>query len=298
MRILQIGNSHPRNQEFIQRICAKLGHEYHRSYTLQYSDIEFDIVWSPGQWFHPDRFPNSKILYGPQFWVFPDANHPIFHETDKSQSSRCIYTCLSQWNYAVYNEFVDLSASNIPFKCLPFGLHIQECPVKDSIEFDCIIYFKARHPYCLQFVVDFVNSKKLSYKVFSYGSYKLDDYLAAVKKCKFVIWVGSHESQGFAVAECLLSNTPIFVFDVLSMKDEFAEGKFTYTSYTQKLLATTASYWDSRCGVKVTSEDEFCSQFDDFFTNLKQFKPWEFVSETLSDEVCFKRICDAFGINA
>ena len=63
MRILQIGASHPRNEEFIQRICSKLNYEYHRSSNYQCPDRGYDLVWSPSQWFNPDRFPNSKILY-------------------------------------------------------------------------------------------------------------------------------------------------------------------------------------------------------------------------------------------
>jgi hypothetical protein len=296
MRILQIGASHPRNEEFIQRICFKFNYEYHRSLNYQCPDRGYDLVWSPSQWFNPDRFPNAKILYGPQFWVFPNPNHRMFSEAQKKHGSRCIFTCLSQWNYEVYTEFVDLSVSAIPFKCLPFGLDIQTCPVKSVPEFDCIIYFKARNPECLTFVTDYLSIKNIKYKIFKYGSYVLDEYLQALKKCSFVIWIGSHESQGFAVSECLASNTPLYIFDAQSMKDEYVDGRFTYLHHTEILKATTVPYWDSRCGERVSSENEFSEKFDSFIAQLDQYRPWEFVNETLSDEVCFKRICDAFGI--
>ena len=43
--------------------------------------------------------------------------------------------------------------------------------------------------------------------------------MAALKQARFCIWIGRHESQGFAFQECLASNVPILVWDVQSMKD-------------------------------------------------------------------------------
>jgi hypothetical protein len=94
----------------------------------------------------------------------------------------------------------------------------------------------------------------------------------------------------------MASNTPVYIYSVKTMKEEFAKGQWCYDGYSQPLNAITASYWDARCGHIVSSQEEFCREFDGFIENLQQYKPWEFVSETLSDDVCFKRICDAFGI--
>jgi hypothetical protein len=296
MKILQVGASHPRNQEFFERVCAKLGHEYHQSGSSNLPDRGYDLIWSPGQWFNPDRFPNAKILYGPQFWVFPNPKHPFFSEARKEHGSRCIFTCLSPWVQTLYREFMNISVSNIPFVPLPFGVNIPPLVEKGECEFDCILYFKNRHPDLLKFATEFLKMKGLRYRVFIYGSYTLADYCQTLKKSKFVIWIGTHESQGFGIGECMASNTPLYIYTVKSMKEEYSDKKFVYEGYTESLHAVTASYWDPSCGEIVSSQDEFCNQFDDFIEKVDQYRPWEFVNKTLSDEVCFKRICDAFGL--
>jgi hypothetical protein len=296
MKFLQIGASHPRNEEFFKRICANLGHEYHHSGGPNCIDRGYDLVWSPGQWFNPDRFPNSKILYGPQFWVFPNPSHPMFSEARKEHRNRCIFTCLSPWVQTLYHEFMDISKSTIPFVPLPFGVNIPPLTKKDNCTLDCIVYFKNRDPLLLQFATDFLQMKGLRFKVFTYGSYTLEDYCQTLKKTRFVIWIGTHESQGFALEECMASNTPLYIYTVKTMKEEYVSGDFYYKNYKEPLNAITASYWDSSCGEIVSSQEEFCSQFDSFIAKLDTYTPWEFVTKNLSDEVCFKRLCAAFGL--
>lgn len=296
MKFLQVGYSHLRNSEFMRRACQKYNIEYTEVNGPGFSDNKYDIIWSPSIWINPDLYPSSKFIFGPQFWVLPDHNHPFFTQSNPEHSSRCIFTCLSPWILNLYNEITDLSKSNIQFLPLPFGLDIQPFR-KEIIEYDCIIYYKARHPSLLDFIISELNILSLKYKIYRYGSYNRSEYIESLGKSRFVIWIGSHESQGFGFQECLATGTPIFVYDVKSLKDEYSQsGKFNYTEYPQELNATTASYWDLRCGMKVYSNEEFIKQFPIFISKLDSFCPSEYVQETLSDEVCFKRFLNALQI--
>jgi len=295
MKFLQVGGAHKRNQEFIERACKKFNIEYHFINYLNFPDNNYDIIWCPGVWINPDLYPSSKFIYGPHFWVFPESNHPFFTESKPEHANRCVYTTLSNWNFSVYNEITDLSKSNIPFIPLPFGLDIQPY-IKNEIEYDCIIYFKNRDPSLLEFAKSELDKKSIKYKIYLCGSYELNDYINTLKKTKYVIWIGSHESQGFAFEECLATGTPIFVYDVKSMKNEYLHGNFLYTNYNQELLATTASYWDSRCGMKVYSNEEFINTLPEFINSVDSFRPSDFIKETLTDEVCFQRFLDVFKI--
>ena len=238
----------------------------------------------------------SKFIFGPQFWVFPDPNHPFFTESNPDHFNRCIFTALSDWIIPLYNEFVDLSKSNIPFIPLPFGLDIQES-TKSEIEYDCIIYVKRRHSSLVDHVKTVVEANSLRYRVFTYGSYERNDYLNTLRKTRFVIWVGSHESQGFGVQECLATGTPILVYDVESMKDECEHGHFTYAHFHQeKMLATTVPYWDSRCGMIVKTNQEFTDTLGPFLEKLDSFHPSDYIKETLTDEICFKRFLETLQV--
>ena len=296
MKFLQVGGSHPRNSEFMRRACNKYMIEYHEVGGPGFSDTSYDIIWCPGIWINPDLYPKSKFIFGPQFWVLPDPNHPFFTQSKPEYASRCIFTCLSPWIVDLYSEITDLSKSNIPFLPLPFGLDIEESE-KGVIEYDCLVYYKARHPSLLDFTKSVLHTSSLTYKIYTYGSYDRSEYIQTLRKSRFVIWVGSHESQGFGFQECLASGTPIYVYDVKSLKDECSpNGQFNYTQHPQALNATAASHWDSRCGIKVYSNQEFMERFLEFINNLGSFSPSDYVKETLSDEICFKRFLDALCI--
>ena len=296
MKFLQVGGSHPRNSEFMRRTCYKFNIEYQEVGGPGFQDNDYDIIWCPGTWINPDLYPKSKFIFGPQFWVLPDPNHPFFTQSNPEHASRCVFTCLSHWIRDIFGEIYDISKSNIPFLPLPFGLDIQESK-KDIIEYDCLVYYKARHPSLLDFTKSVLDISSLSYKLYTYGSYDRTDYLQSLRKSRFAIWVGSHESQGFGFQECLATGTPIYVYDVKSLKDECSpNGRFNYTEYSQPLNATTASHWDSRCGMKVYSNQEFVDKLPEFISKLDSFRPSEYVKETLSDEVCFKRFLDALHI--
>lgn len=293
MKLLQVKNAHPRNTEFIIRACALFGIDYHNTHVSCPDNNNYDIIWAPTEWIDPDNYPNTRFIFGPHFWVFPDTESPLFMKSRGEHAKRCIYVCLSDWNRAVMNEFIDLSKQVIPHLPIPFGIQTEVAIVpKTMYEYDCIIYCKARHPTFLNLCAGFLRERNMNYVVFRYGSYEKDDYFAALAKARFVIWIGSHESQGFALEECLASNTPIYVYDVTSMKCEFNDNRYVYEDSSKQLLATSAPYWSDQCGIKVRTHDEFISRFPEFLRNISSYTPAAYVQATLTDRVCFQRILD------
>jgi hypothetical protein len=294
MSLLHIGGGHPRNIEFIQRACKLFNITYYHTNNTEIPNEGHTIIWSPMSWIDPDRYPSSKILFGPHFWVFPNPTDPLFIKATPDHAKRCVYLCLSDWNKQVYTEFIPESRQIIPFVPIPFGLDIEAKP-KGTSELDCIIYFKARHPALLNACKAFVESKGLRYKVYSYGSYTREEYVDTLRKTHFAIWIGSHESQGFGLQECLATGTPIYLWDVTTMKEEWYSG-FSYQQHSERLLATSAPYWSDDCGLKVYSQAEFEMRFDEFHTRLPSYHPADYVSKTLTDRVCFQRFLDALSI--
>ena len=70
MKLLQVGWAHDRNREFIIRACHLYGIEYHHTHDATPPDYSYDIIWAPQHWINPDRYPHSKILFGPHFGYF------------------------------------------------------------------------------------------------------------------------------------------------------------------------------------------------------------------------------------
>jgi hypothetical protein len=296
MKLLHIKWGHPCNVEFIIRACRIFNIEYQYTDDSSPPDRQYDIIWAPTAWIDPDRYPTSKILFGPHFWTFPNPSDPLFTQAKPEHASRCIYLCLSDWVKTLYNEFVPISNQIIPFVPFPFGLDIQAFPKQEPYEYDCIIYYKAVDPARLDWCISYITYSGLRYKLYRYGSYQRDEYLSTLQKTRFVIWLGSHESQGFALEECLATNTPIYLYDVRTMKEEYVNGRYNYLHHSEQLLATAAPYWSDQCGIKVFSNDEFVSRLPEFMDALPQYEPAKYIQNTLTDDVCFKRMTDAIRI--
>lgn len=83
------------------------------------------------------------------------------------------------------------------------------------------------------------------------------------------------------------------------MKEEYntSNNRFNYQEFiSTDLPATSASYWDPRCGKLITSLDDLENQFSHFLSSLTSYKSHEFFNETLTGKLCMRRFLDALHI--
>jgi len=250
---------------------------------------DWDLVFIPTEYIEPERFPNSKtIMYGPQNFVFVNG---VWSKNSGQFPSNCFYNLLSDWVIDVQNEFGGLSLAT---KSLPFAVDTELFkPVDSHKAYDCFIYFKSRHTDELKHVINALNEKKLTYNLIVYGNYKEEDYIQTLHSSKFGIWIGRHESQGFALEEALSCNVPLLVFDCTSMFQEFNEkNEVCYKNELGKysLKATSVPYWSDTCGIKFTELSQFEMNLDRMIQEYNSFQPRAFVEATLSPQACADRL--------
>jgi len=286
-----LGGGHRNNHQSMIRMCKLFNIEFVESSNLNNLE-EYDILWLYDKFIDPINFPEKlKVIYGPQLFVFPNGN--ICGKTVKEWENKAIFNCLSPWIKELYNEISDIKTPVIP---LPFGVNTDK--FKPIIEIkdrkDYFIYSKFRNPEILNNVKKMCEKIKYTQHIFTYGNYNEEDYLKELQKSRFGIWIGCHESQGFALQEALSCDIPLIVFNVKSLKDEFNNGRFVYNHLPQKLNATSISYWSEKCGEVIYDVKEFVDSYDKLEKNIQNYKPRDFILENLSDFVCMKRILDYF----
>lgn len=285
-------------------------HEKNFLALAQYPNIEFDIIdnprlissvdigkykyiYSPGILLPPaitERFSNTLFILGPHISVFP--NPQICSAI--SYKKNVIYVQPSKWAHDVWaqNEI----CNGIQFKILPFGVDVEKfCPsllktaAGEPQQKKAFIYFKRRHPAELAAMKEFLESAGYQVCVFDYvKKYQEQHYINTLREPGiFGVWIGSHESQGFALEEALSCNVPLLVWNVTSMNQEHGGNLPDYP-------ATTIPYWDERCGEHFTNYYELARIFPRFLQGIeeKKYSPRNYILENLTFEKCEKKFID------
>ena len=282
-------NAHHKNVESIRKMMTANGVSYTECDDLRQIDDSYTLAICCTRFFPPDAFPkNCKVVYGPQFFVFPDdPTHPIHKHS--YEPGRFFYNSLSPWVKTIHEQFApDIG---LKFIACPFGVDVHSIRTvpPPSQRSKVMIYLKHRHPDLGNRVLGFLQSKNIEYHLIQYGSYKDIEFKNKLQNTKFVIWIGSHESQGFAFQETLASNIPILLWDVISMHDEYSNG-YPYSGYGQPLLATTANVWSPECGVKIFNENELELAFNEMNSKIDTFSPRKVIGETVSLKVAYQNM--------
>lgn len=292
MKILFVDTPcHRKNKEGFDLLVKKNTIEATITTDTNYFHQEYDLVIIPSQAIPPYMFPNTKrIMYGPHNFVFANG---IWAGPQQTFPGHCFYNILSDWVYELQKEFNGLS---LPAKMIPFPVDTDRfCPSLAEYKYDCFIYFKNRKMEHRQKAIEAVKALGLSYVLVEYGSYKEEEYLEILRSSRFGVWVGCHESQGFALQEALSTNVPLVVWNVKSMFDEYNRSNeicYKEDQKRYKLTATSVPYWDSRCGELLYDEKDLYSMIERMSKQYATFTPREFVLETLSPKACYNRLID------
>ena len=242
----------------------------------KYDLEQFNCVYSPSDPINTSLYPNIKFIFGPHFSVFP------FNNLEDIKYNNSIYIQPSEWSVNIWKN--NSLCNNLTIKNYCFGVDTEIFKPSNIIRNKVFIYFKNRNPKELYYIEKFLNNKNIEYKVFSYKEgYNENNYLEYLKQSKYGIWIGCHESQGFALEEALSCNVPLLVWNVKYMSQEY---KCNYPNYS----ATSIPYWDSSCGEFFYNIHDMYNTFVIFIENINnnKYNPREYILKNLSIEVCEK----------
>jgi glycosyltransferase involved in cell wall biosynthesis len=202
-----------------------------------------------------------------------------------------IYNVLSEWQKKLFETLV--KNPFVRFESLPFPVDTDK--FAPSTKENCFfVYIKHRHPSRIQVALQQIFSHQLlqSYncRIFEYGSYSEEEYLTFLKKAKFGIHIGSHESQGFALQEALSCNCPLLIYSVCLLQEEWNKTQgFVWKHLPYYAPADSASWFNEvECGIilrRTITEDDIAS----FINNIDSYTPREYILRNLHKDVCARR---------
>jgi glycosyltransferase involved in cell wall biosynthesis len=244
---------------------------------------EIDCIFSPSLPLNIDalnRFANIKFIFGPHFSVLPDIKVMFI------KNNNAVYIQPSEWSKNIWKSFY--LCNNLNLQVLPFGVDTdkfkndKELKDRDKV----FIYYKYRDPNELEYLEKFLKYKNINYEIFSYDKkYDEEKYLSFLKDAKYGIWLGCHESQGFALEEALSCNVPLLIWDVKTMNQE-------YNSDYDKYVATCIPYWNELCGEYFYEKENLEETFNTFIDKLYNYNPRKYILDNLTYEICENKLIE------
>lgn len=222
----------------------------------------------------------ENCIIGPQVWFF-DAHVEFLR--DHLDYFKC-FIVPSDWVKNLVIEKFKFPKNKI--EVWPVG--IKTSNLNKNIKYDCLVYSKRRTKEELSQILNFLDSKNLSYNVVSYGNYSESDLELLSNQSRFCFMLNGTESQGIAVQEIMATDTPMFVWDLTDWNDQGPDWS---------VPATSVPYWSSECGEKFYHKSEMGETFEKFYSRIGEYTPRNFVENNLSYQKSVNKLLEILNAN-
>lgn len=121
-----------------------------------------------------------------------------------------------------------------------------------------------------------------SFQEIRYGFYREEEFRAALDRCRTMIFLCEHETQGIAYQQALSCNVPILAWD----RGGYWQDPTYFPDRVKFQPVTSVPYWDDRCGRVFNRIEKFVEQWQQFWEEYShtRFSPRDYILETLTLE--------------
>ena len=117
-----------------------------------------------------------------------------------------------------------------------------------------------------------------------YGFYREEDLAALLRRCRAMVFLCEHETQGLAYQQALACGVPILAWD----RGGFWQDPEFFPDRVRFGPVSSVPYWDPVCGETFKDDATFASSFDMFWANLAagRYHPRDYILAHLTLECC------------
>lgn len=157
--------------------------------------------------------------------------------------------------------------------------------IYDKIHWD----YDARRQDLLSRIESALIEQGLSVESLRYGQYAPTEYKDALTRCRGMIFLSAHESQGIAYQEALATGVPVLAWDPGFVQDP---QRFIWNE--PEIPATSVPYFDERCGMRFRDYPDFAKTLPAFLDRLRlgRFNPRDYIVENLTVEKCSRHFVE------
>lgn len=216
--------------------------------------------------------------------------HPSEWPTLCQEYPVAFYTQQGDWATAIYRPYF---GDDVCVTC-PVGIETEiwkptpsQVPTTDFLLYNKIRWdYPMREQTLLQPIREHLQKRGLTFEEIRYGAYKPEDYAAAMRRCRSLLFICEHESQGFAYQEAMSAGMPVLAWDPGEWLDP---RRFEWG--TPQVPASSVPFFDARCGERFLDFAAFPSALGVFAENLGQGKyaPRDYILDHLTLKQCATR---------
>jgi glycosyltransferase involved in cell wall biosynthesis len=176
----------------------------------------------------------------------------------------------------------------------PVGIDTDKwAPSGANREIDVVLYDKVRWDHdryeveLLGPVRTELERRGLRVATLRYGYYRPEDYAALLRRCRSVLFLCEHETQGLAYQQALSSGVPVLAWD----RGGYWQDPEFYPARVKFGPVSSVPYWDERCGHRFCDATDFAAALDLFWSKVQTaaYSPRDFVLENLTLAGCAQR---------
>jgi hypothetical protein len=207
----------------------------------------------------------KKILAGPIIVITPNEDNWLVASPEVDA-----FVVPSQWVKNWWISFEPRLADKI--KLWPSGVKDNGVCVKPAGN---ILIFQKNAPEDLNnFVASELSRRDLPFEIIKYGSFSSAQYLAALSRSRFMVYLSQSESQGIALFEAWMGGLPTLVWN---------RGFMINSAYRWEDDLISAPFLNKSLGMFFKGKDDFGRRLDDFLGVYKFFTPRRFSLEHFTD---------------
>lgn len=222
------------------------------------------------------------IIFGPAVFSHPIDDPTVFREMP---IKKVLVSC--EWLKNMY-----ASEINVPISVWAAGIDSYGWSPSPGTEkdIDVLVYDKVRwrretyENELIAPICECLDRGGLRYHVIRYGFYKEEDYRKLLRRCRSMIFLVEHETQGFAYLQALSSGIPVFAWN----RGGYWQDPDYYPERVKFGPVTSVPYWDECCGNQFSSWTDFEAKWGSFWELARAgtFEPRKYILENLTLEKC------------
>jgi hypothetical protein len=220
--------------------------------------------------------PNPAIL-GPGLYDHPKLSPRLL---DDPRFRYYLLTC--DWMLRLFAPYYGAA-------CRPWhgGIDLDEWSDTSAEDKTCdvLVYDKIRwnRPHqeeaLLRPALEALQRRGLTYETLRYGAYHHEAFRRSLRRCRALLFLCEHETQGMAYQEAMASNVPVLAWDYGQWLDP------RWQEFEQlPVPATSVPYFSAECGERFRGAGDLPEKLELFWSRLASYTPRAYVRRELSLE--------------